>query len=164
VSGGGLNFKQVSQDDSAPPVNPHTKISQPPPPCNRVLNTKNVSLQPEAQTQRLMPSDGSAIIMMLAMARKLHLEISTSWWKGLRQCRPAAPKGASGGGQVHFGGRSGRNTPVSGPKFRSDGRRPFHTFGNFGPSAREFRPIDELASPEALLAVWAESEHGPWLH
>jgi hypothetical protein len=38
--------------------------------------------------------------------------------------------------------------PVSGPKFRSADRRPCRNFRNLGPSAQEFRPVDELASPE----------------
>jgi hypothetical protein len=37
--------------------------------------------------------------------------------------------------------------PVSGPKFRSAGRRPFQNFRKQGPSAPEFRPVDEAASP-----------------
>jgi hypothetical protein len=47
--------------------------------------------------------------------------------------------------------------PVTGPKFRSAGRRPVQIFRNFGPSAREFRP-DELASPaveQSLLVTVA---------
>jgi hypothetical protein len=37
--------------------------------------------------------------------------------------------------------------PVSSTKIRSAGRRPFRNIRNFRPSAREFRPFDELASP-----------------
>jgi hypothetical protein len=68
-------------------------------------------------------------------ARKLPLKISTSWWRGLGQSRPAAHQGASGGGAVPFGGRIGRNTPLPGPEFRSAGRRPSQSFQNFGPPA-----------------------------
>jgi hypothetical protein len=42
--------------------------------------------------------------------------MSTSWWKGLGQSRPAAHQGACGGGEVPFGGRIGRNTPRFGPR------------------------------------------------
>jgi hypothetical protein len=49
-------------------------------------------------------------------ARKLPWGISTSWWKSLGKFRSGAPQGASGGGQVHFGGRIGRNGPCFGPK------------------------------------------------
>jgi hypothetical protein len=80
-------------------------------------------------------------------ARKLPLEISTSWWKGLGQSRPAVPQGASWRGQVHFGGRIGRTTPRFGFEISISWSRPFHNFRNFGPSAREFRPVDELANP-----------------
>jgi hypothetical protein len=38
-------------------------------------------------------------VLLLCRARKLPLEISTSWWKGLGHFRPTAPKGASGGRQ-----------------------------------------------------------------
>jgi hypothetical protein len=101
-------------------------------------------------------------------ARKLLLKISTSWWKGLGQFRPAltpaVPQGAFGGGQVHYGGRIGRNGPSFGPKI-SAGRRPSHNLRNFGPSAREFRPVDELASPALeckLIAHCALALAGPW--
>jgi hypothetical protein len=90
-------------------------------------------------------------------ARKLPLEISTSWWKCLGRFRPAAPQGASGGGQVHFGGRLVEMPPVSSPKFRPAGRRPFHSFRKLGPSAREFRPVHELANPEVLKEVYRGS-------
>jgi hypothetical protein len=90
-------------------------------------------------------------------ARKLPLEISTSWWKCLGRFRPAAPQGASGGGQVHFGGRLVEMPPVSSPKFRPAGRRPFHSFRKLGPSAREFRPVHELVNPEVLKEVYRGS-------
>jgi hypothetical protein len=63
--------------------------------------------------------------------------------------------------------------PVSGPNFRSAGRRPFQSFHNFGPSAREFRPVDELASPAHLTCAYTANgapaqtphlhDHGPLL-
>jgi hypothetical protein len=43
--------------------------------------------------------------------------------------------------------------PVSGPQLRSPGRRPFQNLRIFGPSAREFRPVDELASPDSYLSL-----------
>jgi hypothetical protein len=52
---------------------------------------------------------------------------------------------------------------VSGPKFRSAGRRPFHIFRNFGPSAREFRPVDELASPAASHILYQPDMLLGWL-
>jgi hypothetical protein len=55
---------------------------------------------------------------MYARARKLPLEISTSWWKGLGQCRPAAHQGASGAGEGPLAGELVETPPVSGPKFR----------------------------------------------
>jgi hypothetical protein len=73
--------------------------------------------------------------------------------KGLGQSRPAASHGA---GKCIVAGTMVETAPVSGPKFRSAGRRPFHNFPNFGPSAREYRPVDELASPVtlSLAIVW----------
>jgi hypothetical protein len=57
-------------------------------------------------------------------------------------------RGPLGPGKCILAGRLVEMPPFSGPKFRSAGRRPFHKFLNFGPSALEFRPVDELASPD----------------
>jgi hypothetical protein len=86
---------------------------------------------------------------MQVRARKLPFEISTSWWKGLGQFRPAAHQGPSGAGKCLLAGELVEAPPVSGPKFRSASRRPFQSFHNFRPPALKSRPVDELASPDA---------------
>jgi hypothetical protein len=56
-------------------------------------------------------------------------------------------RGPLGAGKCLLAGELVETPPVSGPKFRSAGRRPFQNFRNFGPPALKFRPVDELASP-----------------
>jgi hypothetical protein len=56
-------------------------------------------------------------------------------------------RGPLGAGKCLLAGGLVETPPVSGPKFRSAGRRPFQNFRNFGPPALKFRPVDELASP-----------------
>jgi hypothetical protein len=51
--------------------------------------------------------------------------------------------------------------PHSGPKIRSAGRRLFQNFRNFGPSAREFRPVDELASPDDITCTNTQQPFTP---
>jgi hypothetical protein len=71
------------------------------------------------------------------------------------------PRGASWGGKCILAGESVETPPVSASKARSAGRIPFHKFRNFGPSAREFRPVDELASPGYQLYLVVARDHHP---
>jgi hypothetical protein len=47
-----------------------------------------------------------------------------------------------------------KHPPVSGPKFRSAGRRPFHSFRNFGPSAVNFDPSTSLRALSVTQVGW----------
>jgi hypothetical protein len=103
-------------------------------PCAAVYHIS--SIQPQwDMCGCLMHPMGEASLFRVR-ARKLPLKISTSGWKGLGQFRPAAPQGASGGEQVHFGGRTGRNANRFGPKIsisRSKTLPNFPKFRAFGP-------------------------------
>jgi hypothetical protein len=44
--------------------------------------------------------------------------------------------------------------PVSGPNFRSAGRRPFQSFHNFGPKAVNFDPSTSLRAVSTVQAAW----------
>jgi hypothetical protein len=63
------------------------------------------------------------------------------------------PRGPPGAGKCILAGELVETTPVSGSKYRPAGRRPFHTLQSFGPSAREIRPFDQLASPGILIYI-----------
>jgi hypothetical protein len=80
-------------------------------------------------------------------ARNLLLGISTSWWKSLGKFRPAAHQGVCVAGQVHFGGRSGRDTPCFGRKVSISWSKIFPKFPKTSSKYSEFRPVDEVASP-----------------
>jgi hypothetical protein len=64
------------------------------------------------------------------------------------------PRGSLWRGKCLLAGDLVETPPVSGPKFRSAGRRPFQNLRNFGPSARKFRPVDELVSPDPACDKW----------
>jgi hypothetical protein len=80
-------------------------------------------------------------------ARKLPFEISTSWWKGLGQFRPAAHQGASGGGEVPFGGRFGRNTPRFGPKISISWSQTLSKFPKFRASGPQISTRRRACEP-----------------
>jgi hypothetical protein len=62
-----------------------------------------------------------------------------------------------GAGKCILAGELVKTARIPGSSFRSAGRKPFHNFPNFASSAREFRPVDELASPDGLWYRWAEA-------
>jgi hypothetical protein len=84
-------------------------------------------------------------------------------WPVSTFCSPWGPPGA---GKCILAGESVEIPPVSASTSRSAGRRPFHKFRYFGPSAREFRPVDALASPAPppLPLCWALPCHGVAAH
>jgi hypothetical protein len=59
-------------------------------------------------------------------------------------------KGSVWRGKCILAGDLVETPPVSGPNVRSAGRRPFQIIRKKGPSAPEFRSVDEVASPGQL--------------
>jgi hypothetical protein len=95
------------------------------------------------------------------------LEVSTNWWKGLRY-NDRLPKRGHCDGASAFRRENWPPTRLdtmlrSGPKIQSAGRRPVQKLRNFGPTALEFRPVDEVASPAYGLSgcpCMPPSHHG----
>jgi hypothetical protein len=90
-------------------------------------------------------------LLLCTRARKLPLEISTSWWKGLGQFRPAAHQGASGGGEVPFGARWSKHPPFRAQNFDQLVEDPFKNSKISGLRLSHFDPSTSL---RALLCIW----------
>jgi hypothetical protein len=105
-------------------------------------------------------------------ARKLPLEISTSWWKGLAQIHQLPHRGPPGAGKCFPAEELVETPTVSGPNFRSAARRPFLYTSpvNFDPSTS----LRALMQPAAVIinnqqlglprgSVPCSSLHKPWV-